>query len=297
MIKTIFPTFTKKLGIALLVLSFLNNPLFAANPAGKKNPIVAIVNGVSIYLNELLEDYSKLPEEMRKNNPFTQVYSDMLNRAVEALLILEAAKKEGFENDPIVKKAMEKTMMQLYILRFIEKISDTTLRQFYDQYVKNFKPGKERKASHILLDNKTPEADVKKIIDDLSKGASFEKIAKEKSLDRQSAEAAGKEGEIGWVRREQLPKEMADAVFSTALNTIIQKPVKTNFGIHVIKVFEERDAKPLPFEEIKDMLRLQIAEENLKSKIRSKANIQLFDMNGKPLEINPAEAEASAPAA
>lgn len=274
-----------------LTLNFANSSVFAADSTPKKkDTIVAIVNNRSIYLSELEEDYNKLPKEMRENNPFAQVYLDMLQRAKEGILILEAASKEGFENDPLVKKAMEKTIIQLYILRFIEKISDAAVRQRYDtKYVKEFIKGKERKISHILLNAKTPEKEVKKIIDDLNKGTSFAKIAKEKSLDRQSAEAAGKEGEIGWVRREQLPKEMADAVFTSSLNSLVQKPVPTNFGIHIVKVSEERDAKPLAFEEIKDMLRLQIAEEELKSKLNKKANIQLFDMEGKPLR-GPVEA-------
>lgn len=83
-------------------------------------------------------------------------------------------------------------------------------------------------ASHILVKTES-EANV--ILYDLTHGKNFEEIAKERSL----CPSGKKGGNLGMFGRNQMVKEFENAAFSLKKGEI-SKPVKTQFGWHIIKV-------------------------------------------------------------
>lgn len=85
-------------------------------------------------------------------------------------------------------------------------------------------------AKHILV--KT-EQEAGAILFDLKRGASFEELAKKKSL----CPSGKSGGDLGWFGRGQMVKEFEDAAFSTPAGQL-SKPFKTQFGWHIIKVEE-----------------------------------------------------------
>ena len=89
---------------------------------------------------------------------------------------------------------------------------------------------KEVNASHILV--KT-EQDANVILFDLQRGANFEELAKQKSL----CPSGKKGGNLGWFTRGRMVKEFENAAFSLKKDQI-SKPVKTQFGWHIIKVID-----------------------------------------------------------
>ena len=98
-------------------------------------------------------------------------------------------------------------------------------------------------ASHILInqfgsDEKNYEEAVK-IYKSLINGADFSKTAKEKSGDRGSAL---KGGDLGWFGKGSMVPEFEKAAFSGQVG-VIQKPIKTNYGYHIIKVNARTDKK------------------------------------------------------
>jgi peptidyl-prolyl cis-trans isomerase D len=104
-------------------------------------------------------------------------------------------------------------------------------------------PSKETfaRASHILISGSSDSTYqlAMKIYDELKTGADFEKLAKEYSKDPGSAK---KGGDLGWFGRGRMVKEFDNAVFTGSVG-VIQKPVKTNFGYHIIKVTGKTDKK------------------------------------------------------
>ncbi len=92
------------------------------------------------------------------------------------------------------------------------------------------------RASHILINQFGNDAKNKteamKLYRQLKSGADFAKIAKENSADPGSA---AKGGDLGWFGKGRMVKAFEKAVFNGRLNQV-QKPVKTNFGYHIIKV-------------------------------------------------------------
>ncbi len=85
------------------------------------------------------------------------------------------------------------------------------------------------KASHILVKE---EAQANEIFNRVNGGEDFAKVAKEVSEDKGSAVRGG---DLGWFGKNQMVTEFENACFKGRVNQI-QKPVKTQFGYHIIKV-------------------------------------------------------------
>jgi parvulin-like peptidyl-prolyl isomerase len=99
------------------------------------------------------------------------------------------------------------------------------------------------RASHILInqygsdENNLIEAN--KIYQRLTAGESFEKLAVEFSKDPGSG---SKGGDLGYFGKGMMVKEFEDACFSGSVG-VVQKPVKSNYGYHIIKVTDRADKK------------------------------------------------------
>ncbi|MSQ46757.1 MAG: hypothetical protein EXR24_07280, partial [Ignavibacteria bacterium] len=90
------------------------------------------------------------------------------------------------------------------------------------------------KASHILLtgDEKTNLKFAQELISRARKGENFNSLAKKYS---QEPDASNSGGELGWFGKGRMVKPFEEAVFKGKKGEILG-PIKTEFGIHVIKV-------------------------------------------------------------
>lgn len=99
------------------------------------------------------------------------------------------------------------------------------------------------RASHILINqfgnDENNLAEANKIYQRLIAGENFEKLAKEFSQDPGSG---SKGGDLGYFSKGMMVKEFEDACFSGAVG-VVQKPVKTTYGYHIIKVTDRADRK------------------------------------------------------
>ena len=99
------------------------------------------------------------------------------------------------------------------------------------------------KASHILINQYGSDennfAEANKLYNRLVAGANFAALAKEFSKDPGSAV---KGGELGYFGKGMMVKEFEDACFNGKVGEV-QKPVKTNYGYHIIKVTDRSNKK------------------------------------------------------
>ena len=141
------------------------------------------------------------------------------------------------------------------------------------------KPGEtEIHARHILVPD---EADAKAAIAEIKAGADFATVAKARSKDPGSADG----GDLGFFKQGDMVPEFAAVAFALKPGEISQAPVKSQFGWHVIKVEEIRQAPPASFEESKDQIRQAIIQEGIQGVIKTaKAGlkIEIFNPDGTP---------------
>jgi peptidyl-prolyl cis-trans isomerase C len=259
----------KILSITVIGATLIAGPVFAQN--------AVIVNGKPIpkvQLDKLLEKTGQA------DNP--QVRDQAREMLVTRELILQEANNRGLSQSDAVKEQIEQSRMGILVAAvfqdYVEKegIAEADLKAAYET-VKSQYTGKEYHVEHILVEK---EADAKAITAQLKAGANFEELAKAKSKDPGSAPTGG---DLGWVSEKSLVPEFSKAMVQLKKGQITDKPVKTQFGWHIIKMDDVRDVKAPPMEEVKDQLKQMIASDQnwqkakfteMMQKLRAKAKIQ-----------------------
>ena len=101
--------------------------------------------------------------------PFDEYYNRALDYAVSTKLVDQAAAKAKITETKEYKKQLEIAKKELakkvYIESQVDKnISDADLNKLYDEYKGSFKPEKEIKAKHILVDNEATANNIPKTL-------------------------------------------------------------------------------------------------------------------------------------
>ncbi len=258
---------------AVITSSFF--AIFLSANAVAQNAV--IVNGKAIPKSQL----DKLVEKTGKpDNP--QVRDQAREMLITRELVLQEADKRGVIQKESVREQLEQSRVGVLVAAVFEDyveregVSDAELKAAYEN-VKEQYAGKEYHVEHILVDK---EADAKAIITQLKAGANFEDIAKVKSKDPGSAKNGG---DLGWVSDKALVPEFSKAMVQLKNGQTTDKPVKSQFGYHIIKVLDSREAKAPSLDEMKDQLKQMImADQNwqkekfseMMQKLRAKAKIQ-----------------------
>ena len=249
--------------------TLISAPCFAQN--------AVIVNGKAIPKTQL----DKLVQKSgQPDNP--QVRDQAREMLVTKELILQEADKRGVTQKESVREQLEQSRVGILVAAvfedYVEKegVTEAELKAAYES-VKAQYTGKEYHVEHILVEK---EADAKAIIAQLKAGGNFEEIAKAKSKDPGSAPSGG---DLGWVTEKSLVPEFSKAMVQLKPGQVTDKPVKSQFGWHVIKVVDSRDMKAPSFEELKAQLKQMIASDQnwqkakfseMMQKLRAKAKIQ-----------------------
>jgi foldase protein PrsA len=163
---------------------------------------------------------------------------------------------------------------------FAEVTKDITVtaedvKSYYDNNTDQFKSPESRAVAHILVQTKKEADDVYR---KLQEGADFGELAKELSLDDASAENGGQLTD----ERGTFVPEFEKVAFALETGEI-GKPVKSQFGWHVITALEDtQQATTTTFEDAKESIEEQLLRERRNStmsdwveQVRSKYSAQV----------------------
>lgn len=127
-------------------------------------------------------------------------------------------------------------------------ITEAEVRARYEQIRRAFEGKTEYRVSHIMV---RTEAQATDAMDKLRQGAAFESVARESSIDPSSA---SKGGDLGWSTSDGFHPAFGDALRTFSAPGMSQRPVRTPFGWHVIKVVEIRPARVIPYEQARPLI-------------------------------------------
>lgn len=248
--------------------------------AEKNNGVAAVVNGETITVAEMKKAYERNPQ-IKAQASFEEFYTQALDIMVNSKLALQAATKANIQATPEYQAQLaelqDEVARQVYLEKQVEsKVTDEKVKEVYDEYVSKFKPEKEVKAKHILVEEEGLAKDIIAKLND--KKASFDDLAKQYSKDQP---------ELGYFTADVMVPEFSEAAMKMEKNTFSKEPVKTQYGYHVIFVEDIRETEPQPFEAIEDQIKISLSQQavaEIVKELNDNAKIEKFDLKGKKIE-------------
>ncbi len=234
---------------------------------------LAVVNG-----REIPALYGELVKrDMAQGQPDSpQLEARVRDSLINLELLSQAAIKQGLENDPRIAAALnirrEDQLAKAYLEHYVKThpITDAEIQAAYDKATAAAVE-EEYLVHHILV--KT-EAEANKIIASLNKKAKFEDQAKKYSQDPGSAKNGGA---LDWAERGAYVKEFSDAIAALKKGETTKKPVKTQFGYHVIRLDDTRMPKLPPLDAVRGEIVKQLQQQRVReaiAEVRAGAKIE-----------------------
>ena len=257
------------------ILAFLLFSIMFLKATQAQNiPIVANVNNEDISLETMIHAMNELPPEIQ-SQPFMSYYEDLLERVIDIKLFAQESKKMELDKEPSVRAAIdfviEKVLMQAFLSKYVqENIKEENIKASYNNFIADETSREEIKASHILMDTESEAIDVINMLND---GDDFAELAKNKS----TGPSGPSGGDLGWFKRGQMVPPFEKAAFSLNKNEITQRPVQTQFGWHVIKIFDKRIPEAPSYESMKNKLIQDLERKIVSKKIQDLRNDALIE--------------------
>jgi peptidyl-prolyl cis-trans isomerase C len=234
---------------------------------------IAIVNGKAVPTTRV----EALAQQVaRSGRPMTpEVEAQIKEEVIAREIFMQEAQKRGLDTTPEYKTQIELARQTILIRELFAEfqktsaVTDADVQAEYNKFVAA-NGGKEYRARHILVET---QAQAEAILASLKKGGKFEDIAKKQSKDPGSG-ANG--GDLDWAAPGNYVKEFSDAM--VALNKgQVSAPVQSQFGFHIIRLDDVREAQLPSLEEVKPQIVQQMTQQRMaafQQELRAKAKVE-----------------------
>lgn len=246
--------------------------LGAALPALAQN--IAIVNGKAVPKARADALAAQLAKSGRPVTP--EMQGQIKDEIIAREIFMQEAQKRGLDASDDFKGQMELARQTLLIRELFtdfqknNPVTDADIKAEYDKFAAA-NGGKEYRARHILVER---EEEAKAVVASLKKGGKFEDIAKKQSKDPGSG-ANG--GDLDWANPSSYVPEFSKALLELKKGQLTETPVKTQFGYHVIRLDDVREAQLPKLEEVKPQISQQLTQQKLakfQEELRTKAKVE-----------------------
>jgi peptidyl-prolyl cis-trans isomerase C len=246
--------------------------LAVALPAFAQN--VAVVNGKAVPKSRVDALSAQIAKSGRPVS--VEMMGQLKDEVIAREVFMQEAQKRGLDATEDFKNQMELARQTLLIRELFadyqkaNPVSDADIKAEYDKFVEA-NGGKEYRARHILVEK---EEEAKAIIANLKKGQKFEDMAKKQSKDPGSG-ANG--GDLDWANAGSYVPEFSGALVKLNKGQTTQEPVKSQFGYHVIRLDDVRQAQLPKLDEVKPQIAQQLQQQKLakfQEELRGKAKVE-----------------------
>jgi peptidyl-prolyl cis-trans isomerase C len=235
---------------------------------------VAIVNGKAVPLSRVEALTQQVTRSGRQVTP--EIQQQIKDEVIAREIFIQEAQKMGLDTTADFKAQIELARQTILIRELFTEyqkghaVSDEEIKAEYDKFAAA-NSGKEYRARHILVEK---ESEAKAIIAQLKKGGKFDEIAKKSSKDPGSG---AKGGDLDWAPASNYVAEFSAALTALNKGQLTDTPVKSQFGYHIIRLDDVRDAQLPKLEEVKAQVAQQLQQQKLakyQDELRGKAKIE-----------------------
>lgn len=198
----------------------------------------------------------------------------------QELLYLDAVENKLDKDDEFVEQmeiAKVDLVKQYAINKLLAdmKISEDEMLTYYNQNALKYRSAESVMASHILV-NSLEHAE--QALREINNGLTFEEAAQKYSTCPSSENG----GDLGYFTRGRMVPEFENAAFDMEKGEI-SKPVKTQFGYHLIKLVDRKEEGARSFDDVKDQIMQELLGQKQQETYYSKVD-QL--KSSYPVKIN-----------
>ncbi|SFB45306.1 peptidylprolyl isomerase [Clostridium frigidicarnis] len=233
-----------------------------------ENKILAIVNGAQIKESDLEAAIMRYPAERRAYLQSGEGKQQLLDQMISFELMYNYGKELGLENNEEYMAQLERAKKDLLTQTVINKelsevkVNEEEIKTYYENGKDNFREDAQVRAKHILVET---EEEANNIAKEIEAGLAFEDAA----LKHSKCPSSQNGGDLGFFGKGSMVPEFEEVAFSSEVNTV-SAPIKTQFGYHLVKVVDKKEAREKSLEEVKDAVERAILQE--------KQNQRYFDL-------------------
>ncbi len=247
-------------------------PAAAAAPEYSIDSALAVVDGVTLTLGELIAIRRELPDQYQAL-PDEVLFNGIIEQMIDQMLLAQAGRKAGLERRPAIAlnllNQQRATLADAYLREAVgARATPEAVEARYRELYLDAEPTPEVRAGHILVETEEVASELKAQLD---AGADFAALAAEHGTDGTASQG----GDLGWFAQSDMVPEFADAAFAMEPGTI-SAPVKTAFGWHLIRLDERRDRQPPALDEVREEMMgelIQQAQAAVVAELRMKSAI------------------------
>lgn len=282
----------KKLSLFLAVLFFLFSGLVTA----QANEVIVVVNGEEVYREEFDKRVERLKYHVASimpvdfDDPEGQEWLRVIeSRVIEELiwetifmqeveiLELEVSSEEvetafteyrkdyetqeefdffleeaGFTEEEYRELIHTNLLIEKLLDMQVEEfeVTEEELRDYYDRNVDQFKREEKVAARHLLYDE---EEKAQEVLEAIEAGDDF-------------ADYMDDGEELGYFGRGRMVPEFEEAAFAMEVGEI-KGPVETNFGFHIIYVYDREEEEVPSFEDVRDQIEEELYDDHYETQI------------------------------
>jgi peptidyl-prolyl cis-trans isomerase C len=232
---------------------------------------LAIVNGKPVpkaRVESLLEQAKRAGQ-----NVGPELEAQARDQVVLREIFVQEAEKRGIAKSPAYRDQMELARQSILIRELFDAhraanpVTDAAAQAEYDKF-KAAASGQEYRARHILVET---EEEAKKLIAQIKAGGKFEDLAQKHSKDPGSG-ANG--GDLDFAKPDNYVPEFSKAMVALKKGEMTEAPVKSQFGFHIIKLEDTREAAFPAFDDVKAQLKQRLEQQQMQQfqeELRAKA--------------------------
>lgn len=217
-----------------------------------QNQLTAALTNSSFALDGEVEQANALQRQTR-DAKYAMVNTDAFADSVE----VTDADVDAFYNNNIASFDTQEQIKLAYVKLSVEdlksrvSVDDDAVRTYYDNNISSYGKEEERRVSHILIDA-GEDADAARqkaesLKAELDNGADFAALAEANSDDTFSAENGG---DLDFITPEMMDPAFDEAAFALQNVGDVSGVVETDFGFHIIKLTDLREAQVKSFDEV-----------------------------------------------